>query len=79
MLYSSKFPNDSIENKLTRLAPFNNIFPCANMTSNGMFINVRKAKNQEKLSVVMRKRLAPNPSPFAKGLIAVYSFLPFNL
>ena len=78
MLYSSKFPNERIENKLTRLAPFKPIFSCANMTSKGIFINVRKAKNQEKLSVVIRKRFAPNPSPFANGLIAVYSFLPFN-
>jgi hypothetical protein len=49
------------------------------MTNRGIFTNVRKAKNQEKLSVVMRKRLALNPSSFASGLILVYSFLPFNL
>jgi len=79
VLCSPRFPSESIENKLIRELPFNAIFPYANITNKGMFINVRNPKNQKKLSVVIRKRLAPNPSYFANGLIAVYYFLPLNL
>ena len=79
MLCSPKFPYERIENKLTRELPFEATFPCAKMTNKGIFITVRKVKNQKKLLVVRRKRLAPNPSLFANGLIAVYSVFALNL